>query len=139
MNFIIELPSTRVVFMLHTWRCCVLLEESLLGQFLLHVLRNSLSFFSVAFIDLFSSSFCCCIFSHRCLLLCAWFNLILQLLPFSICFSFLICVWKPFSVYLRGLCILTYMKMSLSCHWVSFGLYAFNLWYSIILLNNVFA
>ena len=74
----IESPTIRVVFLSHLWRFSFDLGDT--WGFLIFVnfsccfLRNSVSWFSIVIIDLFSISWCCCNSSFRFSSLGVWFS-----------------------------------------------------------------
>ena len=101
-----ESSTIRVVFLSHLWRFSFDLGDT--WGFLIFVnfsccfLRNSVSWFSIVIIDLFSITWCRCNSSFRCSSLCVWFSGIslyvisstLKLfLPFS---SAVVLIWIDF-------------------------------------------
>ena len=94
----IESPTMRVVFLLHFWRFSFELGD-IWGFFICvnsscSLWRNSISWFSIAFIDVFSTSRYCCVFTFQSPSLCVWFSVKSLYVLFSFVNFFLFCVWK---------------------------------------------
>ena len=74
----IESPTIRVVFLSHLIRFSFDLGDTwgflIFVNFSCRFLQNSLSWFSIVIIDLFSVTWCHCNSSFQCSLLCVWFS-----------------------------------------------------------------